>query len=254
MRRLVESFFVLAIAILMLKDTTACQGHDHNCVGSHESQANCCDGLYCHKPVSTWAEGKCYYGMPHSGQGGHQKTHGSEGGLSGGLLSADQFRRTMEACESSSQPDQYPRVLKAIQLAGITSKEELAMFLANIYHESATLRYVSELNPEAGYSGGVAYKGRGYIQLTHDYNYRDASIGMYGDDRLVKNPELVEKDLDVAWAVTAWFWKARVKPTLNLADFDSSVKAINSRELYGYSEQLARRKRYHSAIKNILVS
>ncbi|GAV00429.1 hypothetical protein RvY_11277 [Ramazzottius varieornatus] len=172
------------------------------------------------------------------------------------LISPEQFQRTLEACDSHAQPEQFPRLLTAISQAGISSRGELAMFLANIYHESAMLLYVSEISPQPDdfYTGGAKYKGRGYIQLTHDYNYRDASEALYGDDTLVKNPEMVEKDLGVAWAVTAWFWKARVKPGLNLNDFNSTVRAINSMELDGHhEEQLGRRKRYHEAIKGVLL-
>jgi predicted chitinase len=59
-------------------------------------------------------------------------------------------------------------------------------------------------NTEPG--DGWKYRGRGFIQLTGKKNYRDASAAIFGDDRLVKNPELVN-DPAVASEVVAWYMK-----------------------------------------------
>lgn len=55
---------------------------------------------------------------------------------------------------------------------------------------------------------GDAYKfrGRGYIQLTGRANYRDASQDLFGDDRLLRDPDLVN-DAKIAAPVAAWFMK-----------------------------------------------
>jgi predicted chitinase len=50
------------------------------------------------------------------------------------------------------------------------------------------------------------YFGRGFIQLTHCYNYRACSRDLYGDDRFVKNPDLVASDDNIAMATALWFW------------------------------------------------
>ena len=59
-------------------------------------------------------------------------------------------------------------------------------------------------NTEPG--DGWKYRGRGFIQLTGKNNYSAASKAIYGDDRLVKNPDLVN-DPSVAAEVSAWFMK-----------------------------------------------
>jgi hypothetical protein len=59
-------------------------------------------------------------------------------------------------------------------------------------------------NTEPG--DGWKYRGRGFIQLTGKNNYAAASKAIYGDDRLVKNPDLVN-DPAVAAEVSAWFMK-----------------------------------------------
>ena len=59
-------------------------------------------------------------------------------------------------------------------------------------------------NTEAG--DGFKYRGRGFIQLTGKANYSAASKAIYGDDRLVKNPDMVN-DPQVAADVSAWYMK-----------------------------------------------
>lgn len=53
---------------------------------------------------------------------------------------------------------------------------------------------------------GWKYRGRGFIQLTGKNNYAAASQAIYGDDRLVKNPDLVNNPA-VAAECSAWFMK-----------------------------------------------
>ena len=57
-------------------------------------------------------------------------------------------------------------------------------------------------NTEAG--DGWKYRGRGYIQLTGKSNYAAASRAIFGDDRLVKDPDLVNNP-KIAAEVTAWY-------------------------------------------------
>jgi predicted chitinase len=51
---------------------------------------------------------------------------------------------------------------------------------------------------------GWKYRGRGFIQLTGKNNYAQASKAIYGDDRLVQNPDLVNYPV-VAAEVSAWY-------------------------------------------------
>jgi predicted chitinase len=51
---------------------------------------------------------------------------------------------------------------------------------------------------------GFKYRGRGYIQLTGKSNYAAASQAIFGDDTLVKNPDLVN-DPKIAADVVAWY-------------------------------------------------
>lgn len=110
------------------------------------------------------------------------------------------------------------------------------MFLAQILWESDGLKAKEEYAcKDTGCPGqyvspndnGKRYFGRGYIQLTWYDNYAAASKDLYGDDRLVKNPEMVAKDEDVAWATALWYWKSRVHAQVQGGEFGKSTKAIN---------------------------
>jgi len=91
------------------------------------------------------------------------------------------------------------------------------MFLSQILWESGGLRYKRELIcVKSGCPGvydhsvgvkGQEYYGRGYIQLTHSYNYKAASLALFNDLRLINDPDMVANNEDVAWATAAWFWK-----------------------------------------------
>jgi predicted chitinase len=85
-------------------------------------------------------------------------------------------------------------IVKACQSMGITKVEQQAYVLATIHHETAgTMLPIKEFGGERqavklGYDGGANYFGRGFVQLTHRYNYlKFASI--LGLD-LVSNPNL----------------------------------------------------------------
>lgn len=135
--------------------------------------------------------------------------------------------------------DQYNAFIKnAGPDGGITSKTELAMFMAEIMWESGGLYYKAELackdnNCAGSYVDNVGlsgkyYYGRGYIQLTWGANYKEASQALYNDDRLLQNPDTVATNEDAAWGVSYWYWKNKVKPTLaGTYKFGLATKAIN---------------------------
>lgn len=117
------------------------------------------------------------------------------------------------------------------------SPENLAYLLATIQHETAgTFKPVNEgyyldkpgqegaagrrIALQNGYSGGENYYGRGYIQLTHDYNYRDMGKKIGVD--LEKNPELAN-DPKVAAKIAVQFAKDR--GVLDLASQGKFVEA-----------------------------
>ncbi len=53
---------------------------------------------------------------------------------------------------------------------------------------------------------GYKFRGRGFVQLTGKNNYAKASQALFGDDRLVQNPDLLN-DPDIAAKTSAWYMK-----------------------------------------------
>ena len=106
----------------------------------------------------------------------------------------------------------------------ITAHKRMAAFIAQVGHESGELRYGRELggeqylskydtgtlavrlgnSPEAD-GDGQKYRGRGLIQITGRRNYLACSRALFGDERLLHFPELLEQP---QWAAesAAWFW------------------------------------------------
>lgn len=111
-------------------------------------------------------------------------------------------------------------------------RREAAMFLANVVWETAGFRHVNELACSDGRCQYGRYFGRGYLQLTWDYNYREASLAIYGDDRLLRHPEMVAT-ISGGWRTAAHYWKTHVRPALMAHDalpknaLGYSIMAIN---------------------------
>jgi putative chitinase len=142
----------------------------------------------------------------------------------------------------------------------INTPLRVAHFLAQIGHESGSLKYAKELggkNYFKKYDGrkdlgntqpgdGARFKGRGLIQLTGRSNYKSygESIGI----DLTKKPQEVEKPT-LATDVAGWFWS---KNKLNaLADKDE-VKAITKKINGGYNGLEDRKNRLERAKKTKL--
>jgi putative chitinase len=128
----------------------------------------------------------------------------------------------------------------------INTPKRIAAFLAQVGHESGQFQYVRELGnnqylskydtgtlalrlgntPQAD-GDGQKYRGRGLIQITGRDNYRQCSLGLFGDDRLLFLPELLEQP---QWAAesAAWFWEQNGLNELADRDqFNSITRRIN---------------------------
>ncbi|KAJ1733822.1 hypothetical protein LPJ72_002670 [Coemansia sp. Benny D160-2] len=200
-----------------------------------------------------------------SAEGGDSSGGGSTSGDTYGIT-CEKFNKAVSEA-SSAIGQNYPTpssaqcnaFLKGMKPEGdISSAEEAAMFLANILWESDGLRAKEEYscvdNPDqcaqtyktAEDTAGKTYWGRGYIQLTWQYNYKAASEGLYGDDRLVSDPEMVSTDEDTAWGVSFWYWKANVHSDAKVqaGQFGASINDINGAlECKGAAQDKAK-KRY----------
>lgn len=107
----------------------------------------------------------------------------------------------------------------------INTPKRIAAFLAQVGHESGQLQWVREggtqqylsrydtgnLAARLGNSpevdgDGQRFCGRGLIQVTGRCNYQQCSQALFGDERLLQQPQLLEQP---EWAAesAAWFWQ-----------------------------------------------
>lgn len=137
----------------------------------------------------------------------------------------------------------------AMQDFQINTPARQAAFLAQVGHESGQLVYVRELasgeayefrkdlgNTEEG--DGTRFKGRGLIQVTGRNNYLACSMALFGDDRLLHFPELLE-DPSNACRSAAWFWHSRgLNDLADAGNFKRITKLINGGYTH-YDQRLA---------------
>lgn len=138
----------------------------------------------------------------------------------------------------------------------INTRLRMAAFIAQVGHESGQFRYVRELGgdqylskydtgslaarlgntPQAD-GDGQKYRGRGLIQVTGRDNYLACSKALFGDDRLLRTPELLEQ---AEWACksAAWFWNSRnLNALADNGDFQGITRRVNG-GLNGLAERL----------------
>lgn len=125
---------------------------------------------------------------------------------------------------------------------GILGRLRESAFLAQLAHESAEFHYTKEIwgpthwqikyeghhglgNTEAG--DGHRFLGRGLIQVTGRHNYRRCSLGLFGDERLLDHPELLEQPL-YASESAGWYWAEHgINEVADTGDIRAVTKKIN---------------------------
>ena len=131
-------------------------------------------------------------------------------------------------------------------------------FLAQLLQESGQFRYVIEIASGQAYEGrkdlgntqagdGIKFKGRGLIQITGRSNYGKVSQALFGDERLLDTPELLEQPR-FAVESACWFWK--VNNLNNWADQDEIT--MITRRINGGLNGLAERQKYFAALQTMM--
>lgn len=133
-----------------------------------------------------------------------------------------------------------PAVSQCLQDCGCTTVDRIAMWCAQIGHESAGLRYMEEIASGAAYEGrtdlgnyyegdGVRFKGRGPIQVTGRRNYTVLSRWAF-DKGLVPSPTFfVDQPAQLAsdrygFVGVTWYWTTQ-RPMNDAADARDIVRA-----------------------------
>lgn len=185
-------------------------------------------------------------------------------------VSAQQLQKIMSAATPARIANFIGPLNATMDEFGITTPKRQAAFLAQLAHESGSLRYVQEIASGAAYDNradlgntrpdaialaelagttpGRYYKGRGLIQITGYDNYLACSRALLRDDSLTKNPAMLER-ADLACRSAGWYWNSR---SLNgFADsgaFEQITRRING-GLNGQSDRLAHYQRALSVLE-----
>jgi hypothetical protein len=158
-------------------------------------------------------------------------------------------------CPAPTQA-QYDAFIAGLPKSLITTKQEAAMALTHYVHESDCLRAKREYRCQHDFCPGEyltpgcdvssdRYYGRGYIQLTWCENYKAASLDLFGDTRLVNDPDSVAREETLAWNTAFHYWKARVHNQWGVQEgmFGASTRAINGfLECDGEYQHVARKR------------
>lgn len=126
-----------------------------------------------------------------------------------------------------------PVIMKAMAEGGLTSKNQLAGMAATIYVELGNWMPREEEDGSAAISqpiGGIQYKGRGFIQITHLSNYQ--KVGELAGLDLVANPEkLLDPALGAKASVFYWLGKMgnpAVAPFAESGDWENVRSCVNA--------------------------
>ncbi len=177
-------------------------------------------------------------------------------------LTRDQLLTIMP--NAGAHVDEFlPFIVSTMERWEINTSARAAAFLAQIAHESGELRWVKELASGKEYDGrkdmgnddldghedGVFFKGRGLIQITGRNNYRDCSMGLFGNFQLLETPEILQQP---EWACQSagWFWKTNgLNELADKADFERITRRING----GLNGLDARVTYWHRAIQALII-
>jgi predicted chitinase len=169
-------------------------------------------------------------------------------------LTKEQLKAVMPNATDANIDKFLPYINEAMKKYSINTPKRAVHFLAQLAHESGSLRYTEEIASGKAYENrkdlgntqkgdGIKFKGRGLIQLTGRANYK--SYGDYIGLDLTKYPKRVA-DPDLAVDVAGWFWN---KNNLNnLADKDN-IEGITKRINGGFNGLNDRKKHLKKAKK-----
>lgn len=150
-----------------------------------------------------------------------------------------------------------PAVSQCLQECGCTTSKRIAMWVAQIGHESGGLLYMEEIASGAAYEGrtdlgntqpgdGVRFKGRGPVQVTGRGNYSRLSQWAYGKGLVptstffIDNPGQLASDTYGFIGVT-WYWTTQqdMNRWADAGDIENGSKAINAPAWIGRADRRA---------------
>ncbi|KAJ3293295.1 hypothetical protein HDU79_000472 [Rhizoclosmatium sp. JEL0117] len=164
------------------------------------------------------------------------------------LVSKDEFTSAMKTCGMymDDKPTLYDNFVSGFDKTVFTGgRKEIALLLGNTAHESASYTATEEFRCK-GVTVVTAdcpygwYHGRGFIQLSWDFNYRPCGIAIGHD--LISDPDLILRDPVVNMQTVKWYWTSTSQPMLRDKGYTlgNSVMSINGPvECPSFGKQIA---------------
>ena len=151
-----------------------------------------------------------------------------------------------------------PSVQHGLHLSECTNVARIAMWLAQVGHESDNFNATEEYASGAAYEGrielgntqegdGVRFKGRSWGQVTGRFNYGQFSQWCFANglaneaDYFVKHPERLA-DMEWAGVGPAWYWtvaRADINDFADRKDIETVTRKVNG-GLNGFDDRVAR--------------
>jgi len=147
-------------------------------------------------------------------------------------LKSDDAARLIDACN------------RAMLLGEITTQKRAAMFLAQVGHESSSLRFTEEISPKP-HAKYRPYIGRTFMQITWKTNYAAFGTWCVSKNLLTDRNHFVDNPTELAadkwaWLGAVWYWTV-ARSTLNhvsdQGDVREATRLINGKKLHGLQER-----------------
>jgi putative chitinase len=131
-------------------------------------------------------------------------------------MTPEQLKKIVPGISENNLKTYVPLLNEAFEKYDINTPERQRCFIAQIAHESGSFRYTKEIASGKTYEGradlgntepgdGVKFPGRCLIQCTGRANYRACSLFLFGDERLLEHPELLEEPQNAVDGA-CWYW------------------------------------------------
>jgi putative chitinase len=155
-----------------------------------------------------------------------------------------------------------PGIQTGLAESDATNPNRIAMWLAQMGHESASFKYTEEIASGAAYEGrkdlgntqpgdGVRFKGRSWIQVTGRHNYTQLSKWAY-EQGIVPTPTYFVDDsrrlaeIRYAGVGPAWYWTV-ARPQINRLSDERNLYAVTQAINGGQNGAADRKARYDRA-------
>lgn len=117
----------------------------------------------------------------------------------------------------------YATFIDTVTASPIKDKNELSAFMAHVLVSSKGLTVSRENNTSIIDDLTRTYFRRGYLGIKGADDYKQASLDVFGDLRLLDVPELILQDESINWKVSLWNWKRSLTDPI---DFNLMAKGL----------------------------